>query len=87
MLPTSANSSSSVNDCGASVYNSEADLAFIHTAECVYTEWHFCMRDPPPSPLSPLYWGGWTLSVCLSDSTTDVDVDTARERVGRTEKR
>lgn len=38
MLPTSANSSFSVNDCGASVYNSEADLAFIQTAEYIYSK-------------------------------------------------
>lgn len=37
MLPTSANSSSSANDCGANVYNSEADLKFIQTSKSIYT--------------------------------------------------
>ena len=86
MLPTSANSSSSVNDCGASVYNSEADLAFIHTAECVYTKGHFCMAD---FPLFPHYLrkssGGSELSV-LSNSTCDV-TDLERVTEGRMKKR
>lgn len=47
MLPTSANSSSSVNDCEANVYNSEADLKFIQTSKCIYTKWHFDMGDFP----------------------------------------
>lgn len=54
MLPTSANSSSSVNDCGASVYNCEADLEFIQTSKCIYTKWHFYMGD---FPLFPSNWG------------------------------
>lgn len=47
MLPTSANSSSSANDCGANVYNSEADLKFIQTSKSIYTKWHFYMGDFP----------------------------------------
>lgn len=38
MLPTSANSSSFANERRAGVYNSEADLTFIQTAECIYTK-------------------------------------------------
>lgn len=51
MLPTtSVNSSSTANDCKASVYNSEADLVFIQTTECIYTKLRFYMGAFPLSP-------------------------------------
>lgn len=70
MLPTSANSSSSANDCGANVYNSEADLKFIQTSKSIYTKCHFYMGD---FPFSLANWGNhtrgeysWTFWVILS---------------------
>lgn len=56
MLPTSANTYSE-KECRSGVYNTEMELTFKQTAECVYTKWLFYVRFPVPHSLKKIDGG------------------------------
>lgn len=56
MLPTSANTYSE-KECRSGVYNTEMELTFKQTAECVYTKRLFYARFPVPHSLKKIDGG------------------------------
>lgn len=81
MLPTSANTYSE-KESRSGVYNTEMELTFKQSTECIYTKWHFYTLHSPP-PLTKKKMEGENFCAQLSPPSPAVSLEWKKD--GRTE--